>query len=278
MAYYPKFLRRLLVHILLLFPLAAQAHLISIHATKPFPSTVYAYSSTTATFTVTNITSKAIIVPINQSQFPKESGLSVISSHLGKQLGPGQSCTIKLKLEPTSAQTISTALKVVDGVQYPIHVTVLSPESHDVIVIGAGIAGMEAATVLQKNKMDVLILEAQNRTGGRIQTTTMQGAYIDFGATWLHDVDNNELAFLAKKRGVKLIDTPLAQGGLSIYDHGTPIDPSVADTLAAYYPGLFLLLLNRTYASCGTFADAVDCYVQHVIPPVADYSLYSLCL
>lgn len=43
---------------------------------------------------------------------------------------------------------------------------------HKVIIIGAGIAGLAAATHLSQHDMnDYIILEAQNRVGGRICST-----------------------------------------------------------------------------------------------------------
>ncbi len=41
----------------------------------------------------------------------------------------------------------------------------------DVIVIGAGVAGLTAARQLESEGFEVLILEARNRIGGRILTT-----------------------------------------------------------------------------------------------------------
>lgn len=44
------------------------------------------------------------------------------------------------------------------------------PESKKVIVVGAGIAGLRAASVLQRHGVEVVILEARDRIGGRILT------------------------------------------------------------------------------------------------------------
>lgn len=114
----------------LLFPMASYAHLISIAATSPFPASVAATASASATFTVTNIASRASVTVIDQSSFPPGSGISVASSTCGSLLGPRQSCVIQLALEaPSTPQTISTALKEwaspsADGVQYPININV----------------------------------------------------------------------------------------------------------------------------------------------------------
>lgn len=48
------------------------------------------------------------------------------------------------------------------------------PESNQkvkVVVVGAGISGLRAASVLQRHGVDVVILEGRDRIGGRIHTT-----------------------------------------------------------------------------------------------------------
>lgn len=264
-----KSTRSIILCLLLLAPMAAFAQpILSIAAITPFPAKVNASSTTTATFTVTNTSSRATVTPINQSNFPL--GLTVASSTCGTPLTPGQSCTITLSLHPANAQTIATELRIwakptATGVQYPIHVTVHSA-NYDVIVVGAGMSGLEAATVLQQNNLDVLILEARNRTGGRLVTTTMAGIPTDLGASWLHDTDNNVLVDLANNLGVPLIPTPITDTQVGIYNNGTLIDPNDVDIIYAYAPGLVASLLGQVYTSCGTYNDAVNCYVNANIP------------
>lgn len=123
----------MVVSIIITFlPILASAHLIAITATKPFPATVAANTSTNAIFTITNITTKANITVIDQSKFPSDSGLTITSSTCGNVLAPAQSCTIQVTLKAQySGQSISAQLKewakpTVDGVQFPINVKVVS--------------------------------------------------------------------------------------------------------------------------------------------------------
>ena len=44
------------------------------------------------------------------------------------------------------------------------------PQQFDVVVIGAGLAGLTAATVCHENGLDVCVLEAQSRIGGRVHS------------------------------------------------------------------------------------------------------------
>ncbi|MFN8032410.1 MAG: FAD-dependent oxidoreductase [Mycobacterium sp.] len=78
----------------------------------------------------------------------------------------------------------------------------------DVIVIGAGISGLAAARHLADHGQSVVILEARNRIGGRIWTsTTWAGAPMDLGASWIHGIDGNPIYQLAQQAGVKTVVT-----------------------------------------------------------------------
>ncbi|WP_323055328.1 MULTISPECIES: flavin monoamine oxidase family protein [Streptomyces] len=56
---------------------------------------------------------------------------------------------------------------------------------HDVIVVGAGLAGVTAARELRAKGKRVLLLEARDRIGGRTWTDTWQGQQIERGGTWV---------------------------------------------------------------------------------------------
>src|SRR5260370_39586510 len=71
----------------------------------------------------------------------------------------------------------------------------------EVIVIGAGIAGLAAARDLSIDGYDVLVLEARNRIGGRIWTSRDLGVTADLGASWVHGFEDNPSSRLAKRPG-----------------------------------------------------------------------------
>jgi choline dehydrogenase-like flavoprotein len=73
----------------------------------------------------------------------------------------------------------------------------------DVLVIGAGIAGLRAAEVLVSNGRRVIVLEARDRLGGRIYTDRSWGVPVELGASWIHGVENNPIAALAAAKGIK---------------------------------------------------------------------------
>lgn len=77
----------------------------------------------------------------------------------------------------------------------------------DVIVVGAGIAGLRAAQMLQQNGRRVLLLEARHRIGGRIWTENYNGQPLDFGASWIHGIRGNPITAIANQLGATLIAT-----------------------------------------------------------------------
>ena len=56
----------------------------------------------------------------------------------------------------------------------------------DVIVIGAGISGLVAASTLVQKGANVIILEAKNYIGGRIRTDRSLDVPFEYGAGWIH--------------------------------------------------------------------------------------------
>ena len=58
-------------------------------------------------------------------------------------------------------------------------------ENNQVIVVGAGIAGLVAAYQLQKNGVTVTVLEASSKAGGRMVTDIADGYIVDGGAQFL---------------------------------------------------------------------------------------------
>ncbi len=73
-----------------------------------------------------------------------------------------------------------------------------------VLVIGAGLAGLAAAGELHNQGHDVVVLEARDRIGGRIWTSTKwDDAPVDLGASWIHGVEGNPLTKIAKEINAK---------------------------------------------------------------------------
>lgn len=80
-------------------------------------------------------------------------------------------------------------------------------QTYDVIVIGAGYAGLTATRELLKAGKKVLLLEARDRVGGRVYTRYFDdGSYVDLGAAWVGPTQHKIYA-LAKEFGVGTFPT-----------------------------------------------------------------------
>jgi monoamine oxidase len=78
----------------------------------------------------------------------------------------------------------------------------------DVVVVGAGLAGLGAATALRALGRSCVILEASGRVGGRAWTTSpasLGGVWFDMGAVWFHDAEHNPMVPIAKAAGDRLL-------------------------------------------------------------------------
>src|SRR5690349_17451061 len=72
-----------------------------------------------------------------------------------------------------------------------------STRAADVIVVGAGFAGLAAARQLTQLGHDVLVLEGRDRVGGRSHTVTLAGVPVDLGATWVGPTQDEVLKLAA---------------------------------------------------------------------------------
>lgn len=84
----------------------------------------------------------------------------------------------------------------------------IASEDHDVIVIGAGAAGLAAAYTLCRTGHSVLVLEARDRIGGRIWTRIEPAlaAPVELGAEFIHGA-SPETRELLRSIGEAAIDT-----------------------------------------------------------------------
>ncbi|ODV83743.1 hypothetical protein CANARDRAFT_9307 [[Candida] arabinofermentans NRRL YB-2248] len=69
----------------------------------------------------------------------------------------------------------------------------MSETSATVLIVGGGIAGLNAALNLHRYGVDFVLLEARDRLGGRILTNKSGLKPYDLGASWAHDTLSNPL-------------------------------------------------------------------------------------
>ncbi|QVM09476.1 hypothetical protein D8B26_004136 [Coccidioides posadasii str. Silveira] len=80
-------------------------------------------------------------------------------------------------------------------------------KSYDVIVVGAGLSGLQAAYDIQNAGLSCLVLEARDRVGGKTWTRkTKNGKLVDVGAAWINDTNQARIYEWTKRLNLDLIE------------------------------------------------------------------------
>jgi monoamine oxidase len=100
-----------------------------------------------------------------------------------------------------------------------------------VVVVGAGFAGLRAATLLAEAGIDVLVLEARDRVGGKVESQTDQlGALVDTGGQFLCD-DMPHVLDLVRAQGKHLVHVGNDRAGLAFFGDRPTADPAELERL-----------------------------------------------
>jgi monoamine oxidase len=108
----------------------------------------------------------------------------------------------------------------------------------EVVVVGAGFAGLTAARMLDEAGRSVVVLEARERVGGRTCTETHHGTWIDLGGQWIGPGQDRIVALVAEL-GFGTYPQPEQGDDLMLDDGAAQRVPNVAsafthDELVAY--------------------------------------------
>jgi len=92
---------------------------------------------------------------------------------------------------------------------------------YDVVVVGAGAAGVNAAEILVKQGYTVCIVEARDRIGGRLKSVkTRSGVFVELGGQWLAMKGQKRLQALVRKYEYEHFVNPSAGYSFSEDLHG----------------------------------------------------------
>ncbi|CAL4063535.1 unnamed protein product, partial [Meganyctiphanes norvegica] len=106
--------------------------------------------------------------------------------------------------------------------------------SVDICIVGAGVAGLSAAKRLVENGSEnILVIEAQDRLGGRVHTVPHGNHVLEFGAHWIHGEDGNIVYKWAKENDLTVDELSLTQTGtgntMFIREDGASIQREIVD-------------------------------------------------
>ena len=91
----------------------------------------------------------------------------------------------------------------------------------DVVVIGAGAAGIAAAQALRAAGRQAVVLEARSRVGGRAFTDASLGPVYDAGAMFIHWAERNPWVQIARDLGIATPNEPWGRG-FKVFADGRP--------------------------------------------------------
>jgi len=77
----------------------------------------------------------------------------------------------------------------------------------DVVIVGAGLSGLQAATNIQAAGLTCVVLEAKDRVGGKTYSvpTGKGSGVVDVGAAWINDTTQRRMYALSQKFGIDVI-------------------------------------------------------------------------
>lgn len=127
-----------------------------------------------------------------------------------------------------------------------------------IIVIGAGISGISAAAKLIENGFkNLIVLEAENRFGGRVHTVPFGDNVLDMGAQWCHGEKNNSIHELVKDHNI-LDQSAISYPNVSFYSSsGQQVDNSKCGRLMA----LCLDILEHSEDDLKSYKGSLGSYV-----------------
>lgn len=140
---------------------------------------------------------------------------------------------------------------------------VLPGPTRRVVVVGAGISGLVAARLLRADGVEVVVVEARDRIGGRIHTVDLAGVPVDLGAAWIHGRTGNPVAAMADGYGVAT--RPHLYEPLTLWDEaeGRFADDAELDAALAREDGLLEAVpsLQAELGEAASMQAAIDAHL-----------------
>lgn len=128
----------------------------------------------------------------------------------------------------------------------------------DVVIIGAGAAGLSAAHAARAAGLRFSVVEARSRIGGRTVTDTRLGAPFDGGATFIHFSDKNPWTGIAAQLGIETVAGGWRRGGFREFRDGQQLAAHVGDGLRQARNKLWELAEDIDFDHDLSFAQLVD--------------------
>lgn len=106
-------------------------------------------------------------------------------------------------------------------------------QDFDCIIIGAGISGLLAATVMSRAGLSTCVLDKGRGVGGRMATRRREGAIFDHGAQFFTARDERFSRWVEEWRSLGLVEPWYEYGSTGMHFRGAPGMTAIAKYLAA---------------------------------------------
>ncbi len=109
----------------------------------------------------------------------------------------------------------------------------------DIVIVGAGLSGLQAAYDVHKAGFTCVVLESMDRVGGKTWTKPCASGngFVDVGAAWINDTTQPKMFALAKKYGLELVvqiaegDEVMKDGNGTNYRYKAGTNPEVSNLM-----------------------------------------------
>ena len=149
---------------------------------------------------------------------------------------------------------------------------ITNPNGKTVLIIGAGISGLAAAKKLKDKGFTVIVLEAQEKIGGRLRTDRSMGFAFDEGASWIHGPNGNPITKLASQAGANTYLTD--DDNLAVFDNnGTAYSDTFLDSQYTQFE-----IALKAVRSAGTKRQSFQTIFNSLYPTQANNRLWKYML
>ncbi|XP_075166428.1 spermine oxidase-like [Haematobia irritans] len=177
-------------------------------------------------------------------------------------------------LEPLIRDSFSIASCLVMNKSNSTPISNRIPYEPKIIIIGAGAAGLACATKLfEFGYNDLLILEAENRIGGRIHTQRFGDNVIDLGAQWVHGEVNNIVYEMVKNHGCLETSGEIYKTYECIRSNGEVVPDDTIDLLKDILIDIYENCAHETVNYEGSFGDYLSARFQQAMDLAAMQNL-----
>ncbi|KAL1311789.1 hypothetical protein AAFC00_001872 [Neodothiora populina] len=92
---------------------------------------------------------------------------------------------------------------------------------YDILVVGAGLSGLQAATTAHQAGKSVLVVEARDRVGGKTWSVPLASGRgsVEFGAAWINDTNQRRMWAYAQQFGLEMV-TQSVEGKCVMLEEG----------------------------------------------------------